>query len=97
VQKNGPIPEDTARNWLLQLLSALQYIHNKGIAHRDMKLENILLGDDGTLKIADYGFSKQVDIIIVIPLYLIVISLITSTLERESGGNLLWVQVLLGS
>jgi len=38
---------------------ALGYLHNKGIAHRDMKLENILIGEDGYLKIIDYGLAKM--------------------------------------
>jgi len=44
---------------MLQLIDALVYIHQKEIAHRDLKLENILLFEGGILKIADYGFCKQ--------------------------------------
>jgi len=40
------------------LLSALGFIHSKGIAHRDIKLENILLDDDCQLKLMDFGMYK---------------------------------------
>jgi serine/threonine protein kinase len=38
---------------------ALGYLHKKGIAHRDMKLENVLVDDRGYLKIIDYGLAKM--------------------------------------
>jgi hypothetical protein len=42
-----------------QLMSGLQYMHNSGYAHRDLKLENLLLSKDGVLKIADFGVTKE--------------------------------------
>ena len=41
-----------------QILQGLQALHKKGIAHRDLKSENILLGEDGKYKICDLGLSK---------------------------------------
>ena len=39
-------------------MDALEYIHSKGVAHRDIKLENIFLGDNVEIKIADFGLMK---------------------------------------
>lgn len=38
---------------------AIGYLHSKGIAHRDLKLENILVDQSGYLKIIDYGLAKM--------------------------------------
>mmetsp|Transcript_37521 Transcript_37521/g.91198 ORF Transcript_37521/g.91198 Transcript_37521/m.91198 type:complete len:276 (-) Transcript_37521:840-1667(-) len=51
------IPEETIRKWLVQLLKALEYVGNKRIIHRDVKLANVLLDGD-TLKLADFGIAK---------------------------------------
>ncbi len=42
-----------------QLTIAIGYLHMKGIAHRDLKLENILLDQNGYLKIIDFGLAKM--------------------------------------
>tara|TARA_B110000503_G_C7097994_1_gene392507 strand:- start:1125 stop:1292 length:168 start_codon:yes stop_codon:yes gene_type:complete len=38
---------------------ALECLHSNGIIYRDLKLENILIGIDGHIKLADFGLSKQ--------------------------------------
>lgn len=42
-----------------QILEAVEYVHQQGYAHRDLKLENILIGNDGLLKLADFGCAKS--------------------------------------
>ncbi len=59
--KVGNFSEKHASHILLQLLRALDYLHNKGFAHRDIKLENLIFITPGTLdmKIADFGLSEN--------------------------------------
>merc|ERR1712130_778403 len=59
IQK-GMFEEDEARPLFKQMLDVLVYLHGKGIAHRDLKFENILLKDKkyDTIKISDFGLSR---------------------------------------
>lgn len=60
VQQNGAQAEPTAQAWMKQLISAVYHMHVRFIAHRDLKLENILLFADNSVKIADFGFCRDV-------------------------------------
>lgn len=60
MQENGAQPETIALNWMKQLISAVYYMHMHSIAHRDLKLENILLFADNRIKIGDFGFCREV-------------------------------------
>ena len=57
----GHLTEAEARPLMREILQGLQYVHSFGIAHRDLKPENLLFGDDGEVKISDFGFSRFVD------------------------------------
>lgn len=50
--------EGMARKYFQQLMSAVAYCHKKGVVHRDLKAENLLLGEDGSLKVCDFGLSR---------------------------------------
>lgn len=56
----GPrLPEETAQRIIYCIGDAVSLIHSKGIAHRDLKLANILLKKDYQIKLADFGFAKE--------------------------------------
>jgi len=57
-QKEKRFPEEVVRFYVAQIVMALGYLHSKGIAHRDLKLENVLIDQDGYVKIIDYGLAK---------------------------------------
>lgn len=54
----GPLKETKSRPFFHQLCEGLQYLHGKGMIHRDLKCENILLLKGQRLKIADFGFAR---------------------------------------
>ena len=51
----GSLPADKGFRWVVQVGRALAHAHNHGIVHRDVKSENILLTEDGSLKLTDFG------------------------------------------
>ncbi|KAJ5601650.1 hypothetical protein N7510_011184 [Penicillium lagena] len=61
LRKHGKFEESVVKSLTRQTLSGLAYLHDKGILHRDLKADNILLDLDGTCKISDFGISKKTD------------------------------------
>ena len=58
----GRLSECEARSIFQQLVAALQFAHHKRIYHRDIKLENVFLTQDGQLKLGDWGFACKEDV-----------------------------------
>lgn len=61
--KFGGLGEDVGRFFVHQLLDAVDHMHSLKVAHRDLKLENILIDSNLNLKVADFGFAcyKSID------------------------------------
>lgn len=59
LQKRGPLPIEDVRRWLQEVSDALAYAHARGVVHRDIKPDNILLdGIDGRALVTDFGIAR---------------------------------------
>ena len=63
-KKNGSGPvkdlfssEDNLRHYAAQIIKGVQYIHSSDIVHRDIKPHNLMIDDDGYLRIIDFGLA----------------------------------------
>lgn len=59
LRRAGRFTEDRARFYAAEILLALEYLHDKGIIYRDLKPENVLLDQDGHIRLSDFGLSKK--------------------------------------
>jgi eukaryotic-like serine/threonine-protein kinase len=61
LRERGALPARAVLDILEPVLAALGAAHRAGLVHRDMKPENVLIGDDGRVKVADFGLVRAVD------------------------------------
>jgi len=58
IQKQGALPEKVAKSWLIPIAEGLDYAHQMGIVHRDIKSANILIDSKGRAKLTDFGIVR---------------------------------------
>jgi len=58
----GPVPVRDAIGLTLQVARALSFAHERGLVHRDVKPQNVLLNEDGQAKVTDFGIARSLDV-----------------------------------
>lgn len=76
----GPLPESIVKNYLRQVVLGLEYLHSQGVVHRDLKCGNLLVDNEGEVKLADFGCAVKYDG-----------SLQQSNLLTSLKGSILWM------
>jgi tRNA A-37 threonylcarbamoyl transferase component Bud32 len=62
IDRVGPLPIDQVIELGQEIAAALAFAHERGIVHRDVKPQNVLLNDEGLAKVTDFGIARSVDV-----------------------------------
>ncbi|KAF8528807.1 RIM15, signal transduction response regulator [Hysterangium stoloniferum] len=58
IKSLGSLPEEWTRNYIAEVILGLEYLHKRGVVHRDLKPDNLLIDQHGHLKLTDFGLSR---------------------------------------
>jgi eukaryotic-like serine/threonine-protein kinase len=61
IRREGPLDVDEAAAYAIEIARALGYAHSRNIVHRDVKPQNVLIDDEGSAKITDFGIARTLD------------------------------------
>ena len=61
VSRDGPLPPTTAAKMMIDIIAAVQHAHDRGVIHRDIKPQNILIQESGKVQVTDFGLAKFQD------------------------------------
>jgi eukaryotic-like serine/threonine-protein kinase len=61
IKREGPLDVDEAAAYAIEVARALGYAHSRNIVHRDVKPQNVLIDDEGSAKITDFGIARTLD------------------------------------
>ena len=58
LETNGPFNESQAKFYITEIATGISFLHSKRIIHRDLKLDNMMISNDGHIKLIDFGLSE---------------------------------------
>jgi serine/threonine protein kinase len=87
IKETGKLPPRVAAGVALQIASALEAAHESGIVHRDVKPENVLVTEDGNVKVADFGIARAAEATAVTATSTVLGSVRYLSPEQASGGE----------
>ena len=59
IARRGKLPENEVKIYLAEIILGIEELHKNGIIHRDIKLDNILIDNNGHACLTDFGLSKE--------------------------------------
>src|SRR5581483_5591068 len=62
IERNGPAPVERALELSIQIARGVGAAHERGLVHRDVKPQNVLLNGDGQAKVTDFGIAREIDV-----------------------------------